>query len=108
MTDRLSDKAYDELKAKNSVEHDQLSVLNIFRKAGQPLTARDAFNMAHADGLSINFNGVRSRITELTDKEMLEKYDKATDSETGKTVNRWRVKVLSVQIMTDFFLPNNA
>ncbi len=109
MIDRCSQEAYDSRKAQNKNEHDQLSILNVFRKSSEPLTAREAFEIAVADGLSIDFNGVRSKITELCENEgLLEKYDKKHDPVSDKKVNRWRVKTESKKIITDFFLSQTA
>lgn len=114
--DRQSDQAYNDLKAKGKLEADQLSVLNVYRKALRPLTVREGHEIALKDGLSIDFNGFRSRTTELTSKEPLdlkplEKFDKVKDVVSGKTVNRWRVKDrydCPGVPPSDFFLPFKA
>ena len=48
----------------------------------------------------VDFNGVRSRITELTSKGYLKKAEKKKDSVTGKTVNAWE---LNMDIQVDLF-----
>lgn len=107
--DRCSLDAYTDLKDRGKLENDQLSVLNVFRKSSEPLTAREAHELAVADGIQIDFNGVRSRITELSGLEgLLEKFDKKYDKVSTKKVNRWRVKEISRQIVTDFFLRPSA
>ena len=101
MIDRTSLKSYSELEAKGSIGHDQLSVLNIFRKMRTPLTTRECHEIAVHDGLSIDHNGVRSRITELTDQGLLEKCEEKTKCRvTNKTVNRWQLKQ---EFKTDLF-----
>jgi hypothetical protein len=84
--DSCSLEAYDKIKAKG----DQLSVLHVFRKAGRPLTAREAHFLCVKDDLKIDLAGVKSRITENTIDGLLEKVDKVTDPESGKKVNRWQ------------------
>ena len=104
MTDTCSDLAYRSLIAKGKVGHDQLSVLNIFRKMRVPMTCREAFEAVQFDGLDLDFAGVKSRMTELTDSGLLEKYDKQVCKVTGKKVNRWRVKPQPVNTQKDLFL----
>lgn len=107
--DKCSLDAYTDLKDRGKLENDQLSVLNVFRKSSEPLTAREAYALAIADGISIDFNGTRSRITELAGVDgLLEKFDKKYDKVSTKKVNRWRIKQVSRKMVTDFFLCSQA
>lgn len=103
--DSASYKSFRELRDSGKHHGDLMSVLNIFRKAGKPLYAREAHQYCLADGLDIDLNGVRSRMTELAAENMrlLEKVDKVTDPESHKTVNRWQPSKPVREIPEDLF-----
>jgi len=89
MIDTCSLSAHTDLEKSGKIGHDQRLVLSVFQREDKPLMVRDVFNqISHL----IDFNGCRSRITELTDRGILEKADKDIDPITHKKVNKWRIK----------------
>lgn len=104
MIDECSRLAYEALGLRK-LKGDQELVLYIFKRMNTPLCAREVHREAYQHGSDIDFNGVRSRITELTEAGYLEKLDKENrvkDSQTGQTVNRWKIKTVNV-IKKDLF-----
>lgn len=88
MKDTCSIQALAELKRSGKQKTDAAAVLTIFKWTGRPMTAREVLKELTGEA-AVGLNGVRSRITELTEAGFLKKEGRAIELDGRCTVNCW-------------------
>jgi len=88
MKDICSTQALEELKRSGKQKTDAAAVLTVFKLTGRPMTAREVLKQLTGEA-AVGLNGVRSRITELTEAGFLKKEGKAIEVDGRCSVNCW-------------------
>lgn len=89
MKDQASSDALNEYKRSGKQRSDAAHVLQAFVDTAEAMTARQVLARLNGGVLAIGLNGVRSRITELTEAGFLKKTGRVIDIAARVRVNAW-------------------